>query len=692
MSQELYLNGIDADTGGYAYEQTITAEQLANLLINKQVLPKDSNAEHDKDLTRRKFRDDSAPQNEDGTIAHFGTAEGIDSNDLSQTGWGVIFPAGLTQSQVDSLKNALKPLLDHRKKQAASQHELFYQEFIGPDRGLKNGESKSAFLNRMGAPGAGAVDPADGVPYYLLLVGSPETIPFSFQYQLDVQYAVGRIYFDKLEDYFHYAQSVVAAETGKIKRAQKAAFFGVANPDDRATQMSAEHLIKPLFSRTQDKHKNWKVNLVPPEKATKANLGNYLGGKDTPALLFTASHGMNFKYQITDPVKLQRDTGALLCQDWPGPKVRQQIKEDLYFSAADIASDADVFGMIAFIFACYGGGIPKMDNFYQQAFGDPKQIAPYAFLSQLPTRLLSHPKGSALGVFAHVERAWGTSILEPNAPSVSNMTTFRSMTDTLLKGETVGMATEYFNSRYAELSSELTTELDGSTTEVRDEVKLANLWTSNNDARNYTFLGDPAVRLPVDKSPTPAARLNEERVKITVYPTSVKNAKVSFQPDVVDRSPAAPAATGSTPSENFGLLDGFKKPEPPATGEAPAAATSSMGESLKGFIDKVGAYLSKALDDTTSLEVATYVADDLATVKYTKDAEGQGRYQGAQLRAMTRISLDGDTLVCVPEKDGEIDTAVWEIHLEMVKAAQENRAALVKTIVEAATSIANPAK
>jgi len=59
---------------------------------------------------------------------------------------------------------------------------------------------------------------------------------------------------------------------------------------------------------------------------------------------------------------------------------------------------------------------------------------------------------------------------------------------------------------------------------------------------------------------------------------------------------------------------------------------------------------------------------------------------------MTRISLDGDTLVCVPEKDGEIDTAVWEIHLEMVKAAQENRAALVKTIVEAAASIANPAK
>ena len=53
-------------------------------------------------------------------------------------------------------------------------------------------------------------------------------------------------------------------------------------------------------------------DVVDPAKATKANLANYIGGKDTPALLFTASHGMNFK--VDDPRQL-RHQGALLCQE-----------------------------------------------------------------------------------------------------------------------------------------------------------------------------------------------------------------------------------------------------------------------------------------------------------------------------------------------------------------------------------------
>ncbi|PKN92084.1 MAG: hypothetical protein CVU44_15725 [Chloroflexi bacterium HGW-Chloroflexi-6] len=662
MSQELMLNGINADGGSYSDElgASITTEMISKVARGQKFTPADW-----EDLRRRRALDKQKAD-------HFGVSEGIDDTKLEEAGWGVVFPDNLPKKSVDALKEALKPLLDHRKKQAASKVAHYYREFIGEENGYKQGESKNEFLKRFGR-GPGPADP-EKVPYYLMLVGSPETIPFSVQYQLDVQYAVGRIYFEKLEDYYQYAKSVVEAETKGISRGKRAAFFGVANPDDRATQMSSEHLIKPLADGMKKDYKDWKLDVVAPAKATKSTLGNYLGGKDTPALLFTASHGMNFK--MSDPRQLPH-TGALLCQDWPGPKVRKPITEDHYFSADDIASDADVFGMMAFIFACYGGGTPKMDNFYRQAFGEPKEIAPHAFLSQLPMKLLSHPKGGALAVFAHIERAWGSSIMWDG--TVRDVETFDSTIDSLLKGKPAGNATEYFNERYAEISTDLTTELDETTPEAQDEVKLAGMWTSNNDARNYALLGDPAARMVLKDKETPAAERASLGAIVSKSPASVSGASASFQPDIVDRTPTAKAASGG-PGENYGILDAFKKPAEGAEGESAPRLTGQ----LKEFLDKVGKYLSDALDDASSLEISTYVAEDLAGAKFENK-----KMTNAELRAFTRINVDGDTIVCLPKKDGEVDTEVWEIHMQMVKQAQESRTEFMKTVVSAATNLVN---
>jgi hypothetical protein len=662
MTQELMLNGINADGDSYSDELgvSITTEMISKVARGQKLTPEDL-----QDIRRRRALDQKK-------AVHWGVAEGIDATKLDEAGWGVVFPNNLPQKSVDALKEALKPLLDHRKKQAAKQTEHYYREFIGEENGYKQGESKNDFLKRFGR-GPGPADP-EKVPYYLMLVGSPETIPFSVQYQLDVQYAVGRIYFDRLEDYYQYATSVVAAETKGISRGKKAAFFGVANENDRATQMSAEHLISPLAEGMKKDYKDWKLDVVTPGNATKANLANYLGGKNTPALLFTASHGMNFK--LNDPRQLPH-TGAILTQDWPGPKARVPITDNFYFSADDLASDADVFGMIAFIFACYGGGVPKMDNFYRQAFGEQKAIAPHAFLAQLPMRLLSHPRGGALAVFAHIERAWGSSIMWDG--TVRDVETFDSTIDALLNGKPAGNATEYFNERYAEISTDLTTELDETTPETQDDIKLAGMWTSNNDARNYALLGDPAVTLKFEGKETPATERASLGGIVSKAPATVSGVSASFQPDIVDRAPVAKSSSGG-PVDNFGIFDSFKKP---ATSGEP---TSGMGEQLREFINKVGTYLSEALDDASSLEISTYVAEDLTGAKFDNKTKSM---TNAELRAFTRINIDGDTVVCLPKKDGEVDREVWDIHMEMVKQAQESRTEFMKTVVSAATSLVN---
>jgi hypothetical protein len=596
--QTLFFNGINGDSGQYDLPP-MSSEELSQFILRQ------SPAENLADLMKR-YRD---------TLKKTaGLVDGLDATNLQEAGWGIIF----AHDADPAIEEALGELLALRQQQAGN----FFRTFKKGDGFRRPNDTKSDFLARHGMAAGPAVPSI--VPYYLLIVGSPEEIPYIFQYQLDVQYAVGRIHFETLDEYQNYARSVVQAESGAVKLSREVAYFSVANSDDPSTQLSATELVQPLHEKLAGDVESWQHTAITPENATKARLTQLLGGDQTPALLFTASHGMSFDPHSPNQRGHQ---GALLCQDWPGPRAWRDngpISPNHYFSAVDLSDDANLLGQIAFFFACFSAGTPQNDDFSKQAFKERKAIAPNPFLARLPQKMLGHPRGGALATIGHVDRTWGYSFSWPGAGRQTAV--FESTFKRLLRGHPVGSALEYFNLKYAELATVLNTELEEiDMGEPVDPFKLAGLWTANNDARGYAIIGDPAVRLSVVKSD----KEPEQRPQIEVQPPANK--------------PVAAATS---------------KPAPASAADQP----TTPGAIIPAAIDDV---------DLNTVTIETYTAVDMDNP------------QEKQLRIQTHITLNGKVETIYASSPAEEDPQLISLHQAIVKEAVTARLAYLDFIKSA---------
>lgn len=309
------------------------------------------------------------------------------------------------------------------------------------------------------------------MPYYLLLVGSPERILWDVQTFLNGEYAVGRLWFDDPDDCKAYIDRLIAYEQNQVApEPGELLLIGTEHPGDPATKLGSEQLVQPLRA--------WLRHAVPglPEPLTlqgdgsmpdvngpglRAKLKECVRNRVTahpPRVLFTVTHGCPAQALPTTPT-----LGGLVCQDapFPDPPAPQRC-----FSDSDAAKLPDLTGMVWFAFACYSAG-------------DQRRVAP------LPQKLLARGVGGWIG---HVEPALDYSILGA-ARRRPQIGLYGGVLQALLRGTRIGHATDDLDRRAALYAAAV---YGRAWTTAQQPM---NLVLARDDCRNWVLLGDPAARL-----------------------------------------------------------------------------------------------------------------------------------------------------------------------------------------------------
>ncbi len=113
-------------------------------------------------------------------------------------------------------------------------------------------------------------------------------------------------------------------------------------------------------------------------------------------------------------------------------------------------------------------------------------------------------------------------------------------------------------------------------------------------------------------------------------------------------------------------------------GAAETGPFQQVLDKLRNALETLGTKIVDFADDVSTLEVRTYVSERIEEVR----PDGANGFEFAQQRALTYIDFDGDTQVVVPVDAGQIDQALWQIHLQTVEQAQAHRQAMLKTVGE----------
>lgn len=296
-------------------------------------------------------------------------------HDLAAQGWAILHAA---DGWTPAIASALEPLIARRRAEAGATGRIALEP--SPPTTITGALDWLHDVFR-------AVPIADR-PGYVLIVGDLDAVPLAIQQVLATEVYVGRLAFDRADDYRAYAEKLLRAPTA----AQADATLFCAPDGSRALELGQRTLLvrggAALTRLAADR-----FTTIHPhgDHGTLAN-GATVG--------FTVSHG-------------QADAG------WSAADRRARqgglVLGDRLVDAAAGRDGAWLPGGVWLSFACFSAGTPHASVYAPwlngQAHEVLRHLAPVPFVAATAKALLANPRGP-VAFIGHVDLAWAHAFTE----------------------------------------------------------------------------------------------------------------------------------------------------------------------------------------------------------------------------------------------------------------------------------------
>jgi len=413
--------------------------------------------------------------------------------ELSAQRWGLVVPEG---QDLKPILGQLEPLLELRERQQGAEPKVYRVP-----QGLQ-GEALYLWCDDVYEDDA---TPEFERPRYLLLLGGFDTLSLELQQALSTRAWVGRLAFDRPEDYGHYARKACRWEAAPGQREAEVLLFSVRDGTP-ATRTGHAGLVVPchqglLQSKAQGQFPLLEVQ-GPDELGRTPK--DFLEAVATtkPTVLLSMSHGLGAP-----------QGGWSSADDQRGLQGAMRFGLGRKVSGTELEARAFLPGGFWLYFACFGAGTPAvsayrpwLEQLRDEALAGEEVDrlarsldgpASRPFTAALPQRALANPEGP-LGVIAHVDLAWSYSFQDVRDSTRSRASRFSQVLELLATGSRAGIAVRKL-ANAATLVEEQLLNLykDMAKGQQVDPVRLAHYWMLHQDLRSFVLLGDPAARLPL---------------------------------------------------------------------------------------------------------------------------------------------------------------------------------------------------